>query len=278
MFYFKIAVIVTFIFVSIIQAVEVGREVEGGFEVLNTGPIQLIIPEVLSFTIPNEAQCKGLFRICYLSDPKASRRELEERDYVNIGGSCPTGYCTLSLQPVHVGVFGLSAEWHDGNFYGMLVEGSISMCPRYVADGLSTFTVIDVPNCPVIIDAARLPIKETVNNTKDKTFNVKWIIAICIGLALLLLIAGIVGLYICTRHKKEVVCPVKSSRRFVNPSTSHPRTSPINKRDGTPHASASRSPKTPPSYKEPFGKTESSLQQISPNTNPNNISNGANDI
>uniref|UniRef100_A0A7E4VKB8 ZP domain-containing protein n=1 Tax=Panagrellus redivivus TaxID=6233 RepID=A0A7E4VKB8_PANRE len=67
----------------------------------------------------------------------------------------------------------------------MLVEGSTSTCPRYVADGLSSFTVIDMPDCPVITDAPRLPKKETVNNAKDKTFNAKSIIAICIVLILL---------------------------------------------------------------------------------------------
>uniref|UniRef100_A0A7E4V2W8 Phospholipid scramblase n=1 Tax=Panagrellus redivivus TaxID=6233 RepID=A0A7E4V2W8_PANRE len=172
----------TFLIATIIEAVEVGREVEGGFEILNVGPIQLIIPEVLSFTIPNMAQCKGFFRVCYLSDPKASRKELKKRRYVNVGENCPPGYCTLSLQPDHFGVFGLSVEWHDGNYYGMLVEGSTLMCPRYIADGVSNFIIIDLPDCPVIIDAARLPKKETANNAKDKTFNAKWIIAICCSL------------------------------------------------------------------------------------------------
>uniref|UniRef100_A0A7E4UX39 Uncharacterized protein n=1 Tax=Panagrellus redivivus TaxID=6233 RepID=A0A7E4UX39_PANRE len=136
--------------------------------------------------------------------------------------------------------------------------------------------VNEVPPCDVIVDGARLPNKDV--KPKDKAFNKKWIIAICGGLALLMLVAGIVGLYICTRPRKEAVHPVKSHRNPSNSSKSHPRTSPINKRDGTPHASGSRSPKTPLSYKEPFGKTELSLHQISPNTNPNNISNSTNDI
>uniref|UniRef100_A0A7E4V330 Uncharacterized protein n=1 Tax=Panagrellus redivivus TaxID=6233 RepID=A0A7E4V330_PANRE len=249
MSFYKATVIVTCIFISV-QTVEVGREVEGGFEVLNTGPIQLIVPDVLSFTIRNEAQCKGLFRICYLSVPNASRRELERRGFWNMGTNCPIGYCTLSLEPEHDVVFGLSAEWHDGNLYGMLVEGTGTMCSRYVANYVSNFTIIDVPKCSVIIDAARLPEKKTVEKPKDKTFKVKLIIAICIGLALLLLIAGIVGLYFCTRFKKEAVPPVKFVRHTVNPSTPH-KTSPINKQlESKAHVSVSRSAKTSPSYKQ----------------------------
>uniref|UniRef100_A0A7E4UWC1 Protein kinase domain-containing protein n=1 Tax=Panagrellus redivivus TaxID=6233 RepID=A0A7E4UWC1_PANRE len=125
------------------------------------------------------------------------------RGFLNVGANCPIGYCTLSLEPEHDGVFGLSAERHDGNFYGMLVEGTGIMCSRYVANYVSNFTIIDMPSCSVIIDAARLPKEETVNKTKDRTFNVKWIIAICIGLALLLLVVIIVALYICSRRKKE---------------------------------------------------------------------------
>uniref|UniRef100_A0A7E4ZRS6 CX domain-containing protein n=1 Tax=Panagrellus redivivus TaxID=6233 RepID=A0A7E4ZRS6_PANRE len=261
MHFYEVTIIISSLIVGHVQLVEVGREVEGGFEVLNTGPVQLIIPDILSFTINNEAQCHGAFRICYVSDPKASRQELKSK-YFNVGGSCPTGYCTLWLMPGQDGVFGLAAERHDGNLYGLLVKGSTSMCPLYVADGLSNFIVINVPDCPVIIDGARLPKVEPVNKPKDKEFDVKWIIVICVGLSLLLLVVGIVGFYNCTRSRK-VVRPVKSVRHSASPK-SHHKTSPINKQlDGSPHAAIFSSPKTPPSYNERYAATESKLQRTS---------------
>uniref|UniRef100_A0A7E4UWE3 SUEL-type lectin domain-containing protein n=2 Tax=Panagrellus redivivus TaxID=6233 RepID=A0A7E4UWE3_PANRE len=196
-----------------------------------------------------------MFSICYLSDPKASRHDLEQRGYVNIGGFCPTGYCTLVLEPEHKGVFGLSTERHDGNLYGMLVEGSTSMCPRYVVKYVSNFTVIAVPKCSVIIDGARFPKKETTE-PKKKSSDLKWFIAIGIVFALLLLVAGAVGLYICTHSKKEAV-PVKPVRHNGSSPKSHPRTSPINKKLERRPDTVCCSPKTQPSYKENFGKTES---------------------
>uniref|UniRef100_A0A7E4V372 Uncharacterized protein n=1 Tax=Panagrellus redivivus TaxID=6233 RepID=A0A7E4V372_PANRE len=175
---------IIFFVVGAMETIDVGQEVEGGFEVLHTGPIQLIIPDILSFTIRNEAQCKGLFRICYVSDPKASRRELMDK-YHNVGGSCPPGgYCTLKLEPEHNGVFGLAAERHHGNIYGIFVDGFESMCPRYIVDGRSNFTVIDVPDCPVIIDGARLPKEEVVKSDKGDSY--KWLIIVCVGLLALL--------------------------------------------------------------------------------------------
>uniref|UniRef100_A0A7E4V3D0 Uncharacterized protein n=1 Tax=Panagrellus redivivus TaxID=6233 RepID=A0A7E4V3D0_PANRE len=186
--------------IIIAQAHDVGREVEGGVQILNTGPIKLVLPDILSFTIKNAVHCKGLFRICYESDPNLSTTELELK-YVNVGGRCAPGYCTLKLEPEHNGIFGLAQEDHDGNWYGLFSDSSTSMCPRHVVDSRANFTVINVPNCPVIVDGARLA-KEKTAEPKKKSFNIKWIIAICIGLGVLLLVTAFVGLCMCASSKK----------------------------------------------------------------------------
>uniref|UniRef100_A0A7E4UWH8 Ovule protein n=1 Tax=Panagrellus redivivus TaxID=6233 RepID=A0A7E4UWH8_PANRE len=125
---YSVFLTVIFLDAGFAKTTEVGKEVEGGVELMTTGPIQLILPDILSFTIKNTAHCKGLFRICYLSDPKANRDILMDK-YNNVGGSCPPGgYCTVSLEPEHDGVFALVAEDHDGNWVLIIIVISIGLC------------------------------------------------------------------------------------------------------------------------------------------------------
>uniref|UniRef100_A0A7E4VJP5 Uncharacterized protein n=1 Tax=Panagrellus redivivus TaxID=6233 RepID=A0A7E4VJP5_PANRE len=99
------------------------------------------------------------------------------------------------------GVFGLGSERHDGNFYGILVEGSGETCPRHIVDGRSNFTVLELPNCPVIVEGAVL---SKDKKTKPKTANsTVWIIPVCVGLVLLAIGIAIVTLYFCIRSKKK---------------------------------------------------------------------------
>uniref|UniRef100_A0A7E4UWH4 Secreted protein n=1 Tax=Panagrellus redivivus TaxID=6233 RepID=A0A7E4UWH4_PANRE len=65
-----------FLVIHVAEAVEVGKEVEGGVQLLSVGPVQLILPDILSFTIKNTDTCIGYFEICYVSDPTASRHQL----------------------------------------------------------------------------------------------------------------------------------------------------------------------------------------------------------
>uniref|UniRef100_A0A7E4W3K8 Secreted protein n=1 Tax=Panagrellus redivivus TaxID=6233 RepID=A0A7E4W3K8_PANRE len=166
----------------LIQAFEVAREVESGVELLNTGSIQLIIPKYLSFIIKNQSQCVGFFRTCYLSEPALSRIELRQK-YSNVGWKCPPKTCTLSIEP-EKGVFGLAMERHDGNYYGMFVDGTTSWCPRHIVDGRMNLTVINMPDCPVIIDGALLPKDDAPEPKRDSSM--KWyIIGICVGTVVL---------------------------------------------------------------------------------------------
>uniref|UniRef100_A0A7E5A0V0 ZP domain-containing protein n=1 Tax=Panagrellus redivivus TaxID=6233 RepID=A0A7E5A0V0_PANRE len=162
-----------------ILATDIAREVEGGVQLLKTGSIQLIVPDILSFTIKKDASCQGDLEICYVYDPSVRAKI---RTYINVGTMCPPDSCTLLM--THSGsAFGLGSEQHNGNFYGILVEGSSVSCPRYIVDGRSNFTILELPTCPVIVEGAMLPKNE---KTKPKTANsIVWIIPVCVGLFLL---------------------------------------------------------------------------------------------
>uniref|UniRef100_A0A7E4VVK8 Uncharacterized protein n=1 Tax=Panagrellus redivivus TaxID=6233 RepID=A0A7E4VVK8_PANRE len=193
-------VFVVYFITRLIQATDIAREIEGGVQLLSTGPIQLIIPEILTFTIRNEATCIGDFYICYVSDPTVSREEKRQR-YRNVGHGCPHDRCTLVME-VHGGVYGLAVEKHDGNFYGMLVKGSKHMCPLYFDNnGRSNFIVKELPTCPVIVDGAMIPKDETTEPSQTASMN--WIIPVCVGLGILLLVIAIVGVFIYCRSKRS---------------------------------------------------------------------------
>uniref|UniRef100_A0A7E4VMU9 Uncharacterized protein n=1 Tax=Panagrellus redivivus TaxID=6233 RepID=A0A7E4VMU9_PANRE len=53
---------------SLTQAIENAKEVEGGVELLQLGPIELIIPEKLSFTLKCQGEFEGDFYICYAAE------------------------------------------------------------------------------------------------------------------------------------------------------------------------------------------------------------------
>uniref|UniRef100_A0A7E4W5K1 Secreted protein n=1 Tax=Panagrellus redivivus TaxID=6233 RepID=A0A7E4W5K1_PANRE len=165
-----------------ILATDNAKEVEGGVQILKAGPIQLIIPDILSFTLKDSRQCQGIFRICYVSEPTKSRDEMRSI-YDNVGSDCLPTTCTLWMEP-EIAAFGLAWEMHDDTFYGLFVDHKKTLCPRYIVDGISNFTVMDVPTCPVIVDGAKLP-KKANNSKSNKNASLKWIIPICVGLALL---------------------------------------------------------------------------------------------
>uniref|UniRef100_A0A7E4WAL4 DUF3707 domain-containing protein n=1 Tax=Panagrellus redivivus TaxID=6233 RepID=A0A7E4WAL4_PANRE len=176
----KFIATLVFIVAHTIAAVENAREVEGGVQLLSTGPIQLVIPDVLSFTIKNNTKCRGAFEICYVAEPTKSREELRWI-YFNVGYQCPPDSCTLLMEMTGSDM-GLALEIHDGNFYGMLVKNSKFMCPRYAVDERTNFTVTELPSCPVIVNDAML-LKNEAEQPKNHTSD-KWVIAICVGLGL----------------------------------------------------------------------------------------------
>uniref|UniRef100_A0A7E4ZXW4 LCCL domain-containing protein n=1 Tax=Panagrellus redivivus TaxID=6233 RepID=A0A7E4ZXW4_PANRE len=131
----------------------------------------------------------------------------ELRKYHNIDNACPPDSCTLFMA-LTGGVYGLAAETHDGNLYGMLVEGSTSMCPRHIVNGRSNFTVLELPTCPVIVESAMLP-KDKETKPKPAKSSI-WIIPVCVGLVILAVVIVIVVIYFCIRSKKKPVQPANS--------------------------------------------------------------------
>uniref|UniRef100_A0A7E4ZS41 Uncharacterized protein n=1 Tax=Panagrellus redivivus TaxID=6233 RepID=A0A7E4ZS41_PANRE len=104
-------------------------------------------------------------------------------------------------------------ERHDGNYYGMFVDGTTSWCPRHIVDGRMNLTVINMPDCPVIIDGALLPKDDAPEPKRDSSMKWGVIIGICIGIAVLLLTAAVIALYCCIRSKKKPVSPAHSEKR-----------------------------------------------------------------
>uniref|UniRef100_A0A7E4UL64 Secreted protein n=1 Tax=Panagrellus redivivus TaxID=6233 RepID=A0A7E4UL64_PANRE len=244
MYFARITVIVVFISAQYSRAADVAREVEGGVQLLKTGPIQLIVPDILSFTIKNHPGCRGDFVICYVYKPTITRDRLKK--YANVGSNCPPDSCTLIM--THTGgVFGLGSERHDGNFYGLLVDSG-AMCPRHAVNGRSNFTIRELPNCPVIVDGAMLLKNEEIEPKTAKA--TVWIIPVCVGAVLLVLGIAIVVLYCCIRSKKKPVQPPRSNgqdQRILKSTkspASHRRKASGSKRS-EPNFVASASPKTP---------------------------------
>uniref|UniRef100_A0A7E4VTD9 Uncharacterized protein n=1 Tax=Panagrellus redivivus TaxID=6233 RepID=A0A7E4VTD9_PANRE len=217
------------------QCADKTKEVEGGVQLLSTGPLQLIIPEIFTFTIKNEANCDGDFVICYVSLPKVNRDELKK--YHNVGHKCPLDSCKLWME-TDGGVYGIAMERHDGNFYGMLVKGSKSMCPLYFdKDGRSNFTILELPTCPVIIDGAMIPVKDETTEPSQTT-SMNWIIPVCVGLGLLLLVIGVVGIFIyCRSNRKNDLRAnsIEQKQRLSKSSSLHNRKS-FNSNRNTPNS------------------------------------------
>uniref|UniRef100_A0A7E4ZWK2 Uncharacterized protein n=1 Tax=Panagrellus redivivus TaxID=6233 RepID=A0A7E4ZWK2_PANRE len=204
---YRVVQVLIFVVSDFVRANNIAKEVKGGVELLNTGPIQLIVPEVLSFTIKTGGRCTGAFTICYVSKSKGSREELKRQKYWNVGSNCPPDMCTLIIEPIG-GIMGLAMEEHDGKIHGIFDDTAIVICPREVVDGLFNFTVVDLPECPVIVDGAALPKDEAVNSKSNTS--VKWVVIICVVLVLLILAILAIAVYLCMRPKRKPILRANS--------------------------------------------------------------------
>uniref|UniRef100_A0A7E4W1U5 Uncharacterized protein n=1 Tax=Panagrellus redivivus TaxID=6233 RepID=A0A7E4W1U5_PANRE len=95
----------------------------------------------------------------------------------------------------------------------------------------------------------------------------KWIIAICVGLALLLIIAVVVGFCLCMRLKKKPVHPANSVRQ-AQQSTLPPKSNGSHKKraKSNPRSMTSPLPRTPPS-KTNNSETKLEIPRNSPHSN-----------
>uniref|UniRef100_A0A7E4W4J6 Methyl-accepting chemotaxis protein n=1 Tax=Panagrellus redivivus TaxID=6233 RepID=A0A7E4W4J6_PANRE len=106
----------------------------------------------------------------------------------------------MILEPQHSATWGLLKEVRDNNFYATYLDGHPKKCPRQVIDGRWKITIVDMTDCPVIVDGAKL-VKENADKPKNTNVSMKWVIAICVGVVLLLLVIVIAGIYFYMRFK-----------------------------------------------------------------------------
>uniref|UniRef100_A0A7E4W2Y0 DUF5727 domain-containing protein n=1 Tax=Panagrellus redivivus TaxID=6233 RepID=A0A7E4W2Y0_PANRE len=128
----------------------------------------------------------------------------------------------MILEPQHLGTWGLLREVRDNNFYATYIDGEPTSCPRQVIDGRWKFTIVDMTDCPVIVDGAKLA-KDDTDKSKSSKISKTWVITICLGVVLLLFVVVIVGLYICMRFKRRKYdnvgwsCPPKTCTLWMEP-------------------------------------------------------------
>uniref|UniRef100_A0A7E4VIN1 Transmembrane protein n=1 Tax=Panagrellus redivivus TaxID=6233 RepID=A0A7E4VIN1_PANRE len=188
------------------QANDVAKDVDDGVELLKTGSIDLFLPEKLSFTMRNVEQCIGYFRICYDPAPTFSFRELAH--FENHARGCPINHCSLMFYPSKSSI-GLTTTLRDGDFYGEFDDKNRTWCPRHAGNGHANFTVVNLPNCPVIINGATLANKDKIKPKNTKS--IKWIVATCAFVGIVVAMGIVVGacLFIRSRYKPtEHVNPV----------------------------------------------------------------------
>uniref|UniRef100_A0A7E4V4M9 Secreted protein n=1 Tax=Panagrellus redivivus TaxID=6233 RepID=A0A7E4V4M9_PANRE len=152
-----------------LYASNIAKKVEGGVQLTNTGPVELIVPDYLSFTvkrIKKSQLCVGDFIICY--EATSTIMHDEQRAYYNLGTFCPIGTCTLMVQAETA--WYLALEKTEDHVLARFYDGHNRVCPRKVVNNRANFTVFELPDCPVIVNGADLPQDgEPKNNTTQAT-------------------------------------------------------------------------------------------------------------
>uniref|UniRef100_A0A7E4VAY4 Uncharacterized protein n=1 Tax=Panagrellus redivivus TaxID=6233 RepID=A0A7E4VAY4_PANRE len=179
----KYVFVVTFHILRHIHSFDVAKEVDGGVQFINTGSVELVVPETLSFTVKRlhkSKLCIGDFIICY--EPTSTIKHDEQAPYYNVKPPCPAGTCTLWIHPT--GGYFIAATISDDIIYAKVEDEYDEVCPRKVINNRANFTILKLPDCPVIMNDAALPSVEAKKNTTLATVG---IIAGCVVAVLLLL-------------------------------------------------------------------------------------------
>uniref|UniRef100_A0A7E4ZYX0 Uncharacterized protein n=1 Tax=Panagrellus redivivus TaxID=6233 RepID=A0A7E4ZYX0_PANRE len=181
---------------------EIAKEVEGGVQILHTGQLELILPERLNFTVKRlhaGQECIGHFVMCYETIATVRYTGEEQEWYMNDRPPCAKGTCLLVIHPDNV--YGLTMRSDSNHVFGIFNDNSHLACPRKVVDSQTTFTIKELPDCPVFINGARLPTnKGKVNDGKS---TIKWVVAGSVAAVLLFVIAGAVGFCVFMRFKNN---------------------------------------------------------------------------
>uniref|UniRef100_A0A7E4V5J3 Uncharacterized protein n=1 Tax=Panagrellus redivivus TaxID=6233 RepID=A0A7E4V5J3_PANRE len=120
----------------------------------------------------------------------------ENAAYYNLGTTCPLGTCTLMIHPRTA--FYLFVKSSEDTVDAQFHDEFSRVCPRKVINNRQNFTILELPDCPVIMNNATLPKTTTKNNT---TLAIG-IIAGCAIVIIMLLIIIIVGYCIYKRLKR----------------------------------------------------------------------------
>uniref|UniRef100_A0A7E4ZUX6 CUB domain-containing protein n=1 Tax=Panagrellus redivivus TaxID=6233 RepID=A0A7E4ZUX6_PANRE len=199
------------VFSAVIQylyGVDIAKNVEGGVQLINTGPIELIVPDDLSFTVKRitKAQsCGGAFIICYEATTTIMREE--ERAYYNFGEVCPLGTCALAVEAETAWYLSLDKRY-DG-FYARFYDENPRACPRKVINNRTNFTIIELPECPVIVNEAKIP--QDDKPKKNNSQATVGIIAVCMVIIILLLVIIIIAGYCIYKRSKRQSTPSAKS-------------------------------------------------------------------
>uniref|UniRef100_A0A7E4V5W3 Uncharacterized protein n=1 Tax=Panagrellus redivivus TaxID=6233 RepID=A0A7E4V5W3_PANRE len=191
-----------------LHASDIAKEVEGGVELIKPGPIELIVEDFLSFTLKRlktSQLCVGDFIICY--EAKTTIMHEEQRAYYNFGEVCPLGTCILMVQATTA--WYLSLDKRDDTVYARFYDENQRACPRKVVSYRTNFTVLELPDCPVIVNGAKLP--QGDKPKKHTTKATVGIIAACVIIMLILLIIiSVAGYCIYKRSKRQSTPSAKS--------------------------------------------------------------------
>uniref|UniRef100_A0A7E4W765 CUB domain-containing protein n=1 Tax=Panagrellus redivivus TaxID=6233 RepID=A0A7E4W765_PANRE len=211
--------------------VEVAKEVEGGVQLISIGSIELILPEVLNFTLKRvrpSQKCVGDFIICYEATTTLTETTPKPLHYMNYWPPCPSGTCVAAVLPAHV--YSLSMRMTTDYVYAFFNDDSKLECPRKVVDNRANFTIKELPDCAVIVNGARLLKDES---TEPGGTSIKWIVIICVTVVSLLVVASVAGFCIFTRcrdnapHAKSEGHDQPVSKVAVSPMTRN-KPSPMN--------------------------------------------------
>uniref|UniRef100_A0A7E4ZQ43 Vanin_C domain-containing protein n=1 Tax=Panagrellus redivivus TaxID=6233 RepID=A0A7E4ZQ43_PANRE len=85
--------------------------------------------------------------ICYEASSIIMRNE--HAAYYNLGTSCPVGSCTLAIEARTA--FYLSLKRGDETLYAQFHDEFDQVCPRKVINNRANFTILELPDCPVIM-------------------------------------------------------------------------------------------------------------------------------
>uniref|UniRef100_A0A7E4V3Z8 Uncharacterized protein n=1 Tax=Panagrellus redivivus TaxID=6233 RepID=A0A7E4V3Z8_PANRE len=181
--------------------IDVVKEVEGGVEFTNTGSVELIVPEILSFTVKKSQLCVGGFVICY--EATSTVMHDEQRAYCNLGTTCPLGTCTLMIHPN--AAYYLSAKRSSDVAYLEFHDEFFRVCPRKVINNRANFTIVELPDCPV--NNATLPKTTAKKNTTLATVGIT---ADCVVAVIILVSIMIIGFCFYKRSKRQPTPSAKS--------------------------------------------------------------------